>query len=315
MKKIKQIGIILLLTFLTIGCSENFDIKRQYNSFNNDLERDNLFGKVKTVDLRKADINSDKLDECILVSKTEYTNFWDISYQEFFDNFGKLQQWTKCEFYKNKKVKTVSENLNLNSKMIETYRLDNKNRYISAKGKYDTVGFSAKFKYDSLDNIIKLVSIQANDTSISFIDYKYDQQEKILKKKQYTKAEDGQNENMIINEYKYDSSGNLITTTSKSEFIGEEKSLYEYDNQSRIRIIKQYQNGLIEKETEFDKYYNPILIKYYSTGNIEKEIKYAYSFDNKRNWIERKAYLKQIFASSNKFIPIYMEQRIITYYE
>ena len=105
MKKTIQIGIIILISILNFSCSENFEVSPKYTDFENDLEQNNLFDKVKSVELRKANVFNEKIEDYILVSKENYSENGDIIYQEFYDNFGKLKQWTKMNMKMGIKLK------------------------------------------------------------------------------------------------------------------------------------------------------------------------------------------------------------------
>lgn len=306
MRRTLRIVIILLISFLNFSCSENFDVSPKYTDFNNDLEQNNLFDKVRSVELKKTNIFKDEIKDYILVSKEEYSENGNITHQEFYDNFGKINQWIKNEYEKGNKVKTVSENFNFSSKSIEYYEYDEKNRCVFAKGNFnDTIIFSAKFEYDTLNNPIKQIAIQNNDTSINRIEYKYNKQGNILFKK----------EGYNSNEFKYNKDGKLTEIISKSEYVGEMKSTCQYDSENRIKTISQYQNGITEKETEFDKYYNQIFVKYYTNGKINKILKSEYDFDKKGNWIARKGLLNENPMKNDKFTTIFIEKRKIEYYE
>ena len=212
----------------------------------------------------------------------------------------------KNEYENGNKTKTISENLNFPTKSVEYNEYDEKNRCVSTKGNFnDTIIFSTKFEYDTLDNPIKQIVIQNKDTTINTVEYKYNKQGKILLKK----------ENYNLNEFIYDKKGKLIEIISKSEYAGEMKTTYKYDSKNRIKTISQYQNGLIERETEFDKYYNQISIKYYMNSKINKILKFEYNLDKNGNWFEKKGFLNENSMENNKFIPIFIEERKIEYYE
>jgi len=305
-KRTIQIGIIILISFLNFNCSENLDILPKYSDFKNDLERKNLFNNVKSIELKKANIFNEKVEDYILVSKEDYSRNGKITYQEFYDNFGEIEQRIKNKYENSNKIKTISENLKLSTKSIEYNEYDEKNRCIFTKSNLNnTIIFSAKFEYDTLDNPIKQIVIQNKDTSINTVEYKYNKQGKILLKK----------ENYNSNKFLYNKAGKLIETISKSEYAGELKTTYKYDSRNRIKFISQYQNGLIERETKFDKYYNPISIKYYMNGKINKILKFEYKFDKNGNWIEKTGFLSENPIKTDKFIPIFMEKRKIKYYE
>lgn len=313
----KQTILILGLLFL-IGCSENTERQPKYADFENDLERENLFGKVKTIEQYKAnvtDFESEETEKPIIEFKKQYTEFGKITYQEYFDNFGKSQQYIKNEYNdKEQRVKSVSENYLTSSKSTETAEFNEKGEKILANVIFnDTLNFKAIFEYNDHRNLITQVNIQNGDTTSDSFEYKYNDNGKILWKKQIENSEYGTNE--YYNKFKYDQTGNLIELINKSEHFGEMKSTYEYDRKNRIEKITQYKLDKIEKETSFDKFYNQILVKFFVNETLNKEIKYEYNFDNIGNWTERKVFLKEYSGKNKKYILIFVETRKIEYYE
>jgi len=309
----KQIIKIFILTLL-IGCNSS-NYRPKYTDFTNAWERENLVGKVKTLEQYKAnviDFETGKTETPIREFKKEYTSIGNISYQEHFDNFGKLEQYEKNEFDNNGfRNKSISENLLFPTKSVEIAKFDTLiGKQISAQINFnDTIHFKAFFKYDDHGNLIKQTNIQNKDTSLIIFKYKYDNDERIISKK---KIESGQI--TITNIFTYDSKGNLIELIGKSEYFGEKKSVNEYDNKSRINKVTHYQAGKIEKEIFFDKYYNQTLIRFYLSNALHKETKYEYEFDKKGNWVQRDVFLKEHFRNK-EFIPIYTETRKIEYFD
>lgn len=288
--------IIFFGLIFIFSCSNNVENRIKYGDFENDWERDNMFGKVKSIEQYKAnviDFESEKTEEPIIVFKKKYTDFGKISYQENYDNLGELIQLLKNEYNdKKQRVKSNFENLVIPSKSIETAEFNEKGEQIYAHVVFDdTLKFKAILEYDEYSNLISQENIQNGDTTSESYEYKYDNNGKILWKKQIEKSENGINQS--FNDFKYDQNGNLIEVLFESEYFGKMKSTYEYDNNNRIEKITEYQSGQIEKETLFDENYNQILIKFYKRGELNKEMKSEYDFDSKGNWIERKVFVKE----------------------
>lgn len=300
-----------------ISCN-TIEHKPKYGDFANAWEKDNLIGKVKTLEHYKAkviDYNTGEIENPKIDFKKFYTEFGKIAYQEYFDNNGKSVQYIKNTYDKDSnQIESISEDLIKSSKSIGKAEFDKTGKTLSTTIIInDTLNYKVLFEYDNHGNLSNQKSIHNNDTSIIRIEYKYREDGKILLKKQIENSEYGINEN--TNEFKYDPFGNLIELIYKSDFQGEIKSTYEYDSKNRIVKIAEYQNGQIEKETFFDKYYNQISIKYYVKAALNKEMKYEYDFDGKGNWIKKKVFVKEYYGKENTFLPIIVESRKLEYYE
>ncbi|MBL4587043.1 MAG: hypothetical protein JKX84_08320, partial [Flavobacteriales bacterium] len=267
----KLLTVILGISFL-VGCS-NADYKPKYGDFENSWEHDNLFGKVKTLEQLKANISGLRIENSIATFNKEYTELGNISYQEYFDRFGNLQQYVKNDYNeKGWRTKSISENLLTPTKSIETARFNSKGKQISTNVIFnDTMNFTGFFEYNSYGDLIHQMAIQDGDTTSMSFEYKYNEKGKVLWQKQ---AENGGYE--YFNEFKYAQNENLIELLNRSDFFGEMKSVYEYDRKNRIKKIIQYEAGEIEKETSFDERYNQVSVKFYVSGTVNREMKYEY---------------------------------------
>ena len=311
----KTITILIFGVILFTSCSDNIDREPRLKDIQNDWDRDNLFGHVKTLSQFKANVTDFEnilTEKPILEFKKEYSDFGKIVYQEYFDNFGKLEQFTKNSYNdKTQRIKSINENLLMQSKSTDISKYDSTGRLILAKAIFnDTLHFSASFEYDSIGNIIKSTSIQNNDTSYGINKYTYNEKGKVLSKIEFDT--DG---NKYSSNYKYNENNEIIESVDKSELFGEMKMTYHYDEQNRIKTITHFKNKKIEEERNFDKHLNPVSIKYYENSKLYRELKNEYSFDNYGNWIEKKVFMKQHFAKQKKFMPIYFVTRKIEYYE
>ncbi|NOZ47301.1 MAG: hypothetical protein GXO79_11055 [Chlorobi bacterium] len=311
----KTITVLIFGLILFASCSDNIDREPRLKDFQNDWDRDNLLDKVKTLSQFKAnvtDFENNLTDKPIIEFKKEYSDFGKIIYQEYFDNFGKLEQFTKNSYNdKAQRIKSINENLLMRSKSTDISKYDSTGRLILAKASFnDTLHFSTSFEYDSMGNIIKSTSIQNNDTSYGINKYTYNEKGKVLSKIKFDT--DG---NKYLSNYKYNENNEIIESVDKSELFGEMKTTYRYDEQNRIKTITHFKNKKIEEERNFDKHLNPVSIKYYENSKLYRELKNEYSFDNYGNWIEKKVLMKQHFAKEKKFIPIYLVTRKIEYYE
>ncbi|WP_163718769.1 hypothetical protein [Mangrovibacterium lignilyticum] len=309
--------IIKILSFLfLIGCN-SVDYKPKYKDFANAWERENLIGKVKSLKQYKANVTDSEKGETenpIIEFNKEFTKSGYISYQEHFDNFGELQQYTRNTYDKNGfRVESITENTVMPMKTEEKAVFDTIiKKQISAHAKFnDSIKFDAFFKYDKNGNPIESMSIENGDTTIDRLEYKYDDNMNIIVKKQIQKVDSDIYE--YLTEYKYNHDGNYTELSFKSDFA-ETKSTYEYDKKNRLLKISEYQSGEIQKETTFDKFYNKTLVRYFANGNPNREMIFEYKFDNKGNWIQNKVFVKENLET-NKLIQIYIETREIQYYE
>ncbi|WP_321318074.1 hypothetical protein [Labilibaculum sp.] len=311
----KQI-IKTLLLLLIVSCN-TIDYKPKYKDFENAWERENLIGNVKKITQYKAnvtDLETGKTEKPVIEFKKEFTETGNISYQEHFNNFGKLQQCTKNTFDRNGfRIESISENFVMLMKTEEKVVFDTiMKKQVSTHAIFnDSIKFDAFFKYDKNGNLIKAISIENADTTINRLEYKYDNFKNIIFKKQIQKVDSVTYE--YFDEFKYNQEGNIVESSFKSDYA-DTKSTYEYDKENRLLKISEFQSGQIQKETTFDKFYNKTLVRFFVNEVPNREMKYEYKFDNKGNWIKSEVFVKENLEL-NKIIPIFIETRKIEYYE
>lgn len=323
----KKQTIILFLLGLLMGCN-NIDFKPKYIDFKNAWESENLIGRVKTLEQYKAKIYNLKTGEKdlpIIEIRKEFTDMGNISHEEHYADSMRIILSIINEYNKNgQRIRSTSEDFLIPLKSTITGEFNTAGKLISASVyQNDTLNYEEKFEYDSSGSLRTETSIRNGDTTSGKYEYKYNEIGKILWKKQTETSKTNRDENII--EFKYDQNGNLIELQNKTvtyiESSGEPvqdyeiKTTYEYDRQNRIKKAIKYKSGKIDKETEFDKYYNKTLERFYTGGALNREMKYEYEFDTKGNWIERKGFLKQDFSHDKSWIPIYVETRKIEYYK
>ncbi len=263
-----KIRAIIILSFLIlIGCN-SVDYKPKYKDFANSWERENLIGKVKTLKQYKAsvtDIERGKTESPIVEFKKEFTESGYISYQEHFDSFGNLEQYTKSTYDSNRfRIKLITEDYGISMKTEEKAVFDTiiKKQISAHVILNDSIKFDALFKYDENENLIESISIENTDTTVNRLEYKYDDNKNIILKKQIQKDDSDIYE--YFNEYKYNQEGNLIELLFKSDYV-ETKSTYEYDKNNRLQKISEFQSGEIQKETILDKFYNKTLVRFFGS--------------------------------------------------
>lgn len=323
----KKQTIIFFLLGLLMSCN-NIDYKPKYIDFENALESENLIGRVKTLEQYKAKVNNfitGEKDIPLIEFKKEFTENGNISNEEHYGDSGQITSFIKNEYNKNgQTIKSTSKYLliPLNSTVTNEFNIAGK-LISSSIYQNDTLYEKDKFEYDSSGKLIAVTIIQNTDTSSGKYEYKYNDNGKILWKKQTETIKNNRHENFI--EFKYDQSGNLIELLSKAISDNgtldkpvpdyEIKTAYEYDRKNRIKKTIKYESGKIEEEKEYDKFYNQILVRFYVSGALSREMKYEYEFDAIGNWIERKVFLKQNYAQDKNWIPIFVETRKIEYYK
>jgi hypothetical protein len=313
----KQVFKIVIFTFLLCGCQHN-EYKPRYRDFKNSWEKENLIGKIKTIKYFKAntkDLEGQEFEKPGIKFKKEFTENGNISYLEFYDNLGKLKQYTKNDFDKNGyRCKSITEDYITSSKSVEYLVFDTLvGKEISVHGIFnDSIVLDVFLNYDTMGNVLKQTSVRNGDTLVNHFEYNYDKEGRIILKAQLDN--DKNDKHKTTNEYRYDSKGNLTEFINKSRYIRELKSIYKYDSKNRIEKISEYKSGQIEKETFFDKFYNQTLVKHYHENTLQREKRFKYKFDKKGNWIQREASVKE-YSGSKKLISVYMETRKLEYYE
>jgi len=326
----KKQTIIFFILGLLISCN-NIDFKPKYIDFENAWESENLIGKVKTLEQSKAKVNNFKTgekDRPLIEFKKEFTENGNISYEEHYGDSGQINSFIKNEYNKNgQRIKSTSKYLLIPLNSTVTSEFNTPGKLISASiYQNDTLDEKAILEYDSSGKLKTKTSIRNTDTTTGKYEYKYNENGKILWKKQTETINNNRHESFIW--FKYDQNGNLIELLNKAvSDIGllgelyktipdyEIKTTYEYDRKNRIKKTIKYKSGKIEEEKEFDKFYNQTLVKFYVSGALNREMKYEYEFDNKGNWIERNVFLKQDFGQDKNWILIFVETRKIVYYK
>ena len=167
--------------------------------------------------------------------------------------------------------------------------------------------------YDKKDFVTKQVAIKKGDTTT--INHKYQfENDKLTSEIQFERDEQNPKQEF---HYKYDNNGNLLESSTKTEWIEYLTETEWKDN----RIFKQTEYTIsadlkkhLDRITEYDRLFNPVNVKIYENSELNRELKYDYEFDQLGNWIKRTVLMKEHFANSDKFIPIYVERREIKYW-
>jgi hypothetical protein len=310
--------LITLIGFLFILSCSNTEYSPKYSNFDNDWERENLIGRVKSIEQFKANVSESKkkgTEKPDIQLKKEFSETGMLSYVEYFDSFGNLEYYIRNEFdSKGYRLKSITENYVLNTKSVEKNIIDSTTgKLISTNVNYsDSSYLNGFFKYDEKENLIEQLSVEDKDTTKNQFEYIFDTRGNIVTRKQIQKTEDSIYE--YLNEYKYNQDNNLIELKSSSEF-SETALAYEYDNRNRIKMIAEFNNGELQKESFYDKLNNQTLVKFYNNGSLSKEMKFEYELDKTGNWIKRKVFINEHTSQKSSWIPIYNETRKFEYYE
>lgn len=310
----KTIYLILILA-LFISCKEKLNIQPKYKDFKTDLEAKNLFGKIKEYSQFRENFSKNKTEKSIIHLKEKFNKFGSLKKSEYFDSFGKTLKTTENIYDENNNLlKKITLNENYPKKMVEKLIHSDSIKKIESRliTINDTLIYKFTLKFNEFENIKQQLKIKNNDTILVYFKYQYDSKKRIIKSEQF------EGNNKSINEFEYDENGNIVESIFTSDFF-KYKTVTTYTN-NRLSKIENYEISKefkkeLESITEFDNYYNPVNEKTYQNSELNRESKNEYEFDNNGNWIKKTVYLKEHFANSKKFIPIYIEKREIKYWE
>ena len=309
-----SLGLILLSSCVSTGH------KPKYNNFKNDLDRENLEGKVRSIEKGKS-IESDSKAESTKEFVKEFTETGNLASMKKYDVFGKPIYSTQNIYNKKGlKIKAFMEDLNMASKSVEEYEYKNDNLSSAKVFVNDTLRNKSSFEYDKTGHLTRMMEIQIKETSLNTKDttlnmftHTFDKSGNVISKKNFQTTKNKSYN--YSNTYKYDNKNNIIETNSDFDIFGSLKVVNIYDSKNRIEKSIEYRNKQIEKVILFDKFYDESLISFYRNGTLERELKYEYEFDTKGNWIKRKAYVKNSSKHGDEFKFIYVENRKILYYD
>lgn len=288
MQEIKKVVILLgAILFICNGCTDN--------SKENDLKKENLKGKVKsihTVWYRGVE----KFGE---ISKDKHISsfkkiFNDAGYIVEDKSFGYAEDPTRKNIYiyddKNRLIEQKRENFDQQFKswwgesFRHVYKYDEKGNRIeealydiyNQKGIYSV----EKYAYDNKGNMIEMNEYNSDGNLEKKIKYSYDNKGNKIEENEYN--QDGKPESRW--RYKYDSFGNQIEASS----FDFEKDKFNFT------ITRRFDKQGNEVESSDDGY------------NSNKD-NYEYEYDNNKNWI------KSVYYRDGKLHSI--TERTIEYYD
>ena len=321
MKKqaLRKIYLLILISIFLLNCKErtelNVDLKPTYSGFKNDLEQINLYGEVKELEQFKAIFqNGKETREPLPTLKEKFTEFGSLNEAKYFDNYGQTTQIDLFHYDRNDYLtKSTSENKLANQKTIQLVSYDSINKTKTRNITFnDSLNYKFISKFDSNDLIVEQIKIEARDTVIRSYEYKFNGSNNKILEKEFEEGKE-----LSVRKYKYNNENQLIEYSNKHEWM----ELLTETVWKNNRIVKQTDytisadlNKHLDRITEYDKLFNPINEKNYENSELNRELKYDYEFDQFGNWTKRTVSMKEHFANSDKFIPIYVESREIKYW-
>jgi hypothetical protein len=302
--------VILSLALLIFSCKKNDD-KKSKEKVDNDLSKELLFGKIKSITLTSYDAKESFGElEKVSISKKEITDYNNNGFKTkvtLYDSHGKIDY---IEIFKYDLKNNIIEHSFPSS--ITTYNYDKENRCIQQ----DELTEERKLKFRSFNKFNTAGKIQEKNT--------YDKDGKLHSKSIYKYDEHGNEIEESV--YKgngelwwkivknYDNLGNMISEEDIQDMFGEKgnKMLYDYNKQKQV-IKTSYINpdGTTRYilDTKYDNFGNVINENSISESFINQfTSEYSYSFDKANNWILKKE--KSIGPMDRKIIV----ERTINYF-
>lgn len=315
MKKIKLLTALLLVLFV-VNCNNAPKQKPVYFDFKNDLEKDNLFWKVKLVTEYKAnylETEEDLTEKPILSSIVEYTPLGKTAKKQTYSSFGILEKVETYE-YNNKQLNTLSCFLMITTTdtVVQQNEFDANDNLIISYSRHEKQPLISRMEYDKNRNIVKQITFEKGDTIKTIISYTYTKNGKIereiktLTHKNLT--------NQTITEKSYNSDNQVLSILSRSKEQGELKSVFEYDDDV-LEKDSNFKNGQLMSETEYDKYFNAESYKTYINMTLDGEFKYSYELDEKKNWISKTVEFKKSGENGSGYTKLFKLTRAIEYFK
>lgn len=316
----KRLVFTLLGLVLICSCSSKKALELNDFTLANSLEKENLFGPVKELIYYKQKVtpdSRDKVNNPIIYRTYKFADYGKVYYEEYRNDSGDIEEITESEFndihlLTNRKVRNFRTAANI----VDTLEYDNENHQLIYKAKVDENPNHNAMQISTFDdflNIIKAVSIQFNDTSTTTFDCEYNDQNKVIKKKQTSFGRMSSED--YFYEYKYNTNGDLIEFILKTKDNEIVKNIVEYDNENHQKKSSNFIDGVLKEEKLYDLFKNPISVKLYKNNVLEKESKLEYKYDSQNNWIEKKEFMKDYSKKTVVFSPTIIETREIKYYE
>jgi hypothetical protein len=174
----------------------------------------------------------------------------------------------------------------------------------------DSLSSRIVYDYDDFGNLIKLIITKSESEEIIRFDYIYDENKKILEKKQTNISNDRIFSNHTVNRY----DGNRLISfesTSSNGLFPPKKTVREYDIFGSLKYLKEYKD---EDLYQIKEYNNDLVMntKQYNNNVLILETKNEYFFEN-NNWIQKNIFQRISEKADMELMKTVV--RVIFYYE
>ncbi len=299
----------------------------KYDKFTNDLERENLIGKVKRVVHSKKKYRfyefEDKTNDLIL-SDIDFNIYGNRVKALLNDENGVLKKRVQYKYSGNQRFRKwfafyADSNSEKNS-WNHVYQIyDSLGNRLYGQGYFCCRWCTSKITYDSMKNIIKEFSNGIDwDNHIRQFKNFYNSNGQLSRRITYDTNWDGALEN--IENYQYDKNGRLIEKTVNSDWANSEKIILRYDEKGRKTKYIKYDRDKVDTIFEYDIYANPIkaiFVEYRYDSKpeiIEEKYKYEYVYDYYGNWVVKKIYSNEGMSNGGYWLKD-IENRKFEYYK
>lgn len=315
MKNFKLLSVVFL-ALAAISCSHTNKQKPVYFEFKNDLEKDHLFGNVKSVTEYKANFvetAEDLTEKPIISSIVEYTPFGKTERKQIYSSFGLIDKEERYE-YNSKQLNTLSLFLmnTSNDTVVQQNEFDANDNLITTSIKHQNQVLISHMEYDKNRNLTKKITVDEDDTLKTIISYTYNNIGKI--EQEIQKITHKNLTEQAITKKIYNSDNNVLSILSNSKKEGEIKTVYDFDDVT-LEKVSNYKNGQLTSETEYDNYFNAVSYKTYTNNLVDSEFEYSYEFDKNNNWVSKTVAFKRSSEKGSKLNKLFKLTRTIEYYQ
>jgi len=280
---------ILLLALLLLACPQlsGSDDKAEKKKEENDLIRENLFGKVKMIKVETLGPGEEQSERALCSKQT----------------FNKTGNLVELIFGEDEYLKILFKYEN-NLLISEAYIKDNK---YSEENTY-------KYDHDKRGNKIRETVVDQDGKAFRLTEFTYDRKNNLVKSFQSSPSNDDKEKVAIT--YKYNKNGTVASESTK--WSGGEGELIEYHYSNSTTLIstdrltidgygvRNYYNGKgwIVKTERLDK-----------ARNVAKTKIMEYKVDKKGNWVEQHSYKIELIGNKLTKKPVKITYRTIKYFD
>lgn len=316
--KLRKLYLINSVLFLMMACSESAAPPQKYQDFDDDWQRDNLFGKVKEVAQYKTplDEKGNPVEAPQLMSVTHYEEFGKVGQMEIYTTPHQIALKIANEYddlHQMVKSQSQSNNAANQIRTATCNEFDSTGNLISATIVInDTMKMTVSTSYDKQKNPILQCIAKSRDTTNRLISYQYFPDGKLKCKKEMIASANSKQE--ISTEFQYNKAGQLTekkTTGLTADIV---KTVNSFDSKNSLTKSVHFKNDQMVMTTNYDKRFNPITIQNYERGQLSSEITYDYQFDKRNNWTKRTMHFSEQLSKVAKTTTPEVITRVITYY-